>query len=137
MRVLVCGSRTWDDRFPVVTVLDGLLESAIVLYDRLTIIEGCAIGADWFACHFYDGPCVLPSGGSHASHTSVDHEHYPADWSMHGKGAGPIRNQRMLDEGKPDVVFAFTDDLEASRGTADMVRRAKSAGLPVYVVGRA
>lgn len=64
-------------------------------------------------------------------------EAYGADWDTHGKAAGPIRNQRMLDEGQPEIVFAFTDDLAASRGTADMVRRARAADLPVYVIGRA
>lgn len=63
-------------------------------------------------------------------------EKYPADWEKYGKVAGPIRNQQMLDEGKPDVVYAFTDDLSNSRGTADMCRRANKAGVPVYVIGR-
>ena len=45
------------------------------------------------------------------------------------------RNARMLHEGRPERVIAFTDDLAGSRGTADMVRRARSAGLPVLVVG--
>lgn len=47
--------------------------------------------------------------------------------ATNGKAAGPIRNQRMLDEGKPDLVVAFP----GGRGTADMVRRAKAAGVPV------
>jgi len=25
------------------------------------------------------------------------------DWGVHGSAAGPIRNQQMLDDGKPDV----------------------------------
>ena len=29
------------------------------------------------------------------------------DWATHGRAAGPIRNQAMLQEGKPDVVVAF------------------------------
>jgi hypothetical protein len=62
---------------------------------------------------------------------------FEAAWDMHGKAAGAIRNQRMLDEGKPDEVWAFTDDLATSKGTADMVRRARKADVPVYVVSRA
>lgn len=54
-------------------------------------------------------------------------EEYPADWEQYGKAAGPIRNQRMLDEGKPDLVIAFP----GGTGTADMVRRAKAAGIEV------
>jgi hypothetical protein len=32
-------------------------------------------------------------------------EVYQADWKRYGR-AGPIRNQEMLDKGKPDVVIA-------------------------------
>jgi hypothetical protein len=39
----------------------------------------------------------------------------------------------MLQEGKPALVLAFTEGLEASRGTADMVRRARAAAVGVRV----
>lgn len=50
-----------------------------------------------------------------------------ADWSKYGKAAGPMRNQKMLDEYKPDLVVA----LPGGRGTADMVSRARVAGVEV------
>jgi hypothetical protein len=41
----------------------------------------------------------------------------------------------MLREGRPDLVVAFTvGPLAQSRGTADMVRRAQEAGVPVHLV---
>lgn len=43
---------------------------------------------------------------------------FPAKWNEHGKAAGPIRNQQMLTEGKPDVVFAFHDDIASSKAHA-------------------
>jgi acyl-CoA synthetase (NDP forming) len=52
---------------------------------------------------------------------------FPANWKKHGKSAGPIRNQLMLDVGKPDLVIAFP----GGSGTADMIRRARKAGVPV------
>jgi hypothetical protein len=55
---------------------------------------------------------------------------YEADWISLGRKAGPIRNQRMLEEGKPDLVMAFP----GGRGTADMVRRGKEAGVEVIEV---
>ena len=58
-------------------------------------------------------------------------EVYPADWTRYGKPAGPIRNRQMLNEGKPDMVIAFHDDLSVSVGTKDMVDIANAAGLPV------
>ena len=54
-----------------------------------------------------------------------------ADWTTHGRAAGPIRDQAMLDTGKPDLVVAFVGD----RGTADMVRRAREAGVLVRQPG--
>jgi hypothetical protein len=123
MRVLICGSRDWDDQVAIWAVLWGLE----TLHDdqQLTVIEGGAKGADrhaWIWCKTV------------AAETTA-HEQYPADWERHGKAAGPIRNQQMLDNGKPDVVWAFVSKpLEESRGTYDMVKRAKAAGIPVYVV---
>jgi hypothetical protein len=59
---------------------------------------------------------------------------YPADWNTHGRTAGPIRNSRMLAEGKPDLVLAFTHDLSKSIGTRDMVTKARAAGVRVVVL---
>lgn len=53
---------------------------------------------------------------------------YPALWNKYGKSAGPIRNQQML-----DIVYAFTYDLENSRGTRDMVLRARKTKIPVIL----
>lgn len=55
---------------------------------------------------------------------------FPADWAKHGRAAGPIRNQQMLDEGAPAVVVAFP----GGKGTKDMVQRAKKAGTYVIEV---
>jgi len=49
-----------------------------------------------------------------------------ADWETHGRAAGPIRNEKML-TWKPDLVVAFPGGV----GTADLVRRAEAAGVPV------
>jgi hypothetical protein len=41
----------------------------------------------------------------------------------------------MLREGRPDLVVAFTvGPLAESRGTADMVRRAREAGVPIHLI---
>jgi hypothetical protein len=51
---------------------------------------------------------------------------FDADWTKHGKAAGPIRNQEMIDEA--DALAAFP----GGRGTADCVRRAKAKGIPIF-----
>lgn len=120
MRILVCGSRTFTDGQFVWDVL-----RAYKLHGVYCVIQGGARGAD-------------ASAKSWASANNVPCHEYPADWKKHGKKAGVLRNQRMLDECEPDVVLAFVDKpLEESKGTADMVRRATRANVPTYVLQRA
>ncbi len=113
--VLICGSRTWTDK--------AAIERVIFSLDRDTIVvHGAARGADTLA----DEAALL---------WGLLRRPYPADWSKDGKAAGPIRNQRMLDENQDEIVrvIAFRMPGE-SRGTDDMIRRAKSAGIPVTVI---
>lgn len=112
VRVLVTGSRNWTAVPVVWKVLD-----IIALEGPITVIEGGAPGADAAAADW-------------ARVRGMDLLEFPADWKTYGKAAGPIRNQQMLDEGKPDRVVAFSDNLDASRGTKDMVRRTVAAGIP-------
>jgi hypothetical protein len=127
MRVLVCGSRTLEDEWAIHRVLDGIFDYEHSANDRLVVIEGGGRGADAHAASWV--------AGFGPEYPTVAHEQYPADWTLHGKGAGPIRNELMLRDGKPDVVWAFVDKpLQHSKGTADMVRRARNAQVPTYVV---
>lgn len=59
----------------------------------------------------------------------VPFEEYEADWELYGRGAGPKRNQAMVDSGA-DVCLAFP--LADSRGTLDCMGRAYNAGIPVW-----
>lgn len=110
MRALVCGGRDYSDKWALFSVLDGFGPPEIT-----EIISGMARGADSLAAEW-------------AMRFGFKLHKFPADWNKHGKAAGAIRNQQMLDEGKPDVVIAFP----GGTGTADMVRRAKKAGIKVY-----
>jgi len=40
----------------------------------------------------------------------------------------------MLEEGVPSLVLAFHNDVASSKGTADMIKRARSKGVPVEVI---
>lgn len=113
-RVLVCGGRDFGDYGIVARTLDELKRTRGALH----VIQGGAHGADALArdwCHRQP----------YTHLTNV-----PADWRSYGKAAGAIRNQRMLDEYDPELVVAFP----GGRGTADMVRRAEKAGVPVMKV---
>lgn len=112
MRILVCGGRDFD-RYGYMSVkLWDILDTLET--DDITFIQGGAKGADFLARAF-------------SVTEEFPYEEYPADWKKYGKGAGHIRNQQMIDEGKPDLVVAFP----GGRGTADMVKRAKDAGIKV------
>ena len=56
---------------------------------------------------------------------NITAERFTANWREFGKKAGPIRNRRMLDEFKPDLVIAFPGGV----GTADCVKAAKQRGI--------
>lgn len=117
MRLLVCGGRDFADR--------EKLDRVLRLVDRTkgpikTLIHGAAPGADSLAAKWADDTGLVEFGEVLA---------FPANW-RDGKRAGPIRNQQMLDEGKPDMVIAFP----GGTGTANMIKLARAAGVPVAVI---
>jgi hypothetical protein len=113
MRVLVCGGRDYMDWGEVYDRLDAFSDERPISL----LFEGGAKGTDCWA-------------RSWAENRKVPVQTYLADWPLHGLSAGPIRNRRMLDEGKPDVVIAFP----GGRGTANMVLQARAAGVEVIEV---
>jgi predicted polyphosphate/ATP-dependent NAD kinase len=114
-RLLVCGGRrfgsTRSERDLVRVTLDDYLN------DNLVIITGGATGADAVA-------------ESWARAQQVPLVVVPARWRVLGRAAGPTRNQFMLDWLEPVEVVAFP----GGDGTADMVTRARAAGVPVNEV---
>lgn len=51
-------------------------------------------------------------------------------WDRHGRAAGVLRNQEIVD--RCDMLVAFWDG--KSRGTKDAIERATKGGRRVYVV---
>jgi hypothetical protein len=113
MKVLVCGGRDFDDYSKLCEVLDGIDKGHMIR----ELIHGAARGADRLAAQW-------------AWAHGVPVNAFAANWSKEGRSAGPLRNQRMLELGKPDLVVAF----KGGRGTADMVARARAAGVEVREV---
>lgn len=111
MVILVCGGRDYTDSQAIARVLNAVHRKRTIT----RLIIGDCRGADrcaaaWAVIH--DIP-VSPFG---------------PNWKRYGKAAGPIRNGRMLKEGKPDAVIAFP----GGKGTADMVHQAECAGVPIW-----
>ena len=113
LKVIVRGGRDFDDRERLYGELDRLHDARTF---RL-VIAGGARGADTLAVDW-------------ARFRGVAYEVYMADWKKFRRRAGPIRNQRMLVEGKPDLVVAFA----GGHGTAGMVALAREAGVEIIVI---
>lgn len=110
MKVLVCGGRDFGDEAFVNRILTE--QHRVIAFTHL--IHGAAPGADRLA-------------GSWARKNGVQEVSCPAQWDSFGKGAGPIRNRRML-ELWPELLIAFP----GGRGTANMVEQADAASVQVY-----
>lgn len=113
-RLLICGDREWKDMVFIQLMLKQRPDVTVV-------IEGECRGADKLA-------------RAAAEHLGIPVEPYPALWKEHGPAAGSIRNQQMLDEGRPTEVWAFHDNFEESKGTRDMTNRSVWANIPTWLI---
>ena len=109
-RVLVTGSRTWDDEAAVRAALAPYYAPGAVL-----VSGACPEGADAIAERIWAG-----WGGTIERHA--------ADWAKYGRAAGFRRNAEMV-RTDPDVLVALIrDESPGSSHTADL---AGEAGIPV------
>jgi ABC-type sugar transport system substrate-binding protein len=113
MRVLITGDRYWTD-YDIIHSLLSVFPSGTV------VIHGACRGADQLA----------DKAARDLGFTTLP---FPASWRSLGPSAGPRRNTQMLRDGKPNVVLAFHANLKDSKGTADMVRKAQDANVPVLL----
>lgn len=94
------------------------------------IICGMSPGADSLCATWAHGRGV-PIEEYHANWTDLSQADAEIrtrkDGTKYDAKAGPRRNQKMIDEGRPTELMAF----EGGSGTADMVRRAKKAGIKI------
>ena len=104
MKVAIVGSRGYSNLDEVVRYVAQLPRDTIV-------ITGGAEGVDLTAERA-------------ARELSIDVDVYLADWDRYGKAAGPIRNQKIVDE--CDRLVAFYDG--TSPGTKNVISLASKAG---------
>lgn len=116
MRVLICGDRNWNNELRIRQTI-SLIPSH---KDELTIIEGGARGADKIAAKV-------------AQEMGIKFTEIPALWKEHGKRAGPERNSLMLAL-EPHLVIAFHNNIYASKGTADTIKKANMRRIRVNLV---
>lgn len=107
-RVWIAGSRS---SYISVDVLDGILADEAIC--PKVVLHGGARGVDF-------------SAGRWADARDVPVEVFPANWNLHGRAAGPLRNKQLAEHA--DCLVAI---LPAGPGTRSAIRCAEDAGIPV------
>ncbi len=112
-RVIIAGSRDFDDYSLLKTKMDGLLRNK----DDVCVVCGEARGADTL-------------GRRYAEERGYQILSFPANWSKHGRKAGYLRNIEMAENA--DALVAFWNG--ESHGTKHMIDTAKRYGLQIRII---
>lgn len=113
MIVLIPGGREYRNQREMFSVLDRFHAERRFTY----LVHGDAAGADQMAHRW-------------AKKNGVQPVSFEALWDAKGNKDGNARNGRMLQFCMPDLCIAFT----GGRGTANMMRRAREAGVELIDV---
>lgn len=125
MRILVTGSRIWEDESAIAIAIIEVIEEAGVFptidgMENVTIVHGnCPTGADQLA----DDLAV-----DWQDRYGLKIERHPADWNQYGKRAGFVRNAEMVKLGA-NVCLAFIKN--KSKGATMTADLAEKSGIRV------
>ena len=106
-------SRNFDDY----ALLSSELDKNLAGQKNITIVSGTARGADRL-------------GERYAAEHGLKIERYPAEWEKYHQGAGPIRNEKMVQGA--DAVIVFWDS--ESTGTKNIIECARKENIPYKIV---
>lgn len=124
VRLLVFGGRDFTDRVWLYRVLDDVDEEVGVA----VLIEGEAAGADRLARQWAESRRI-PVLPFRADWNDLTVEGAVVRRNKHGRlynaAAGPLRNTKMLHEGRPDIAIGFP----GGSGTRDMASQCLQAGI--------
>lgn len=119
MRLIVCGSRDLTKEAAIWAALSALSPRPSV------VVHGGARGVD----------SIADAWAKFHGIARERHDVTREDWKRIGLSAGPRRNRTMAALGADLCVAFFTGaSASATRGTADMIRAARAAGIPVREV---
>lgn len=116
MKLIIAGSRTLKVGVDGIDYWILRLAESKGVYPT-EIVCGCAPGVDSY-------------GRAWAHSKGIPVAEFPADWTRHGRRAGPIRNQEMANYA--DVLLLMWDG--HSRGSANMRREMNLLGKRVFEV---
>ena len=114
-RIVVAGCRDFSDYSLAKEYIDFCLEE-IEGENTFIFVSGACKGTDML-------------GEKYATEHGYEIERYPAEWSLYGRSAGPIRNRKMAEVS--DLVICFWDG--KSKGTASMISYAEKIGKEVKI----
>jgi hypothetical protein len=118
LRIIVTGGRDFADPAFLWRTLDQIDRErgriSCVIEGASDDVTGPYVGADYWA-HQWALARNRPTARCHA------------DWQVQGRAAGPIRNRRMCDMLKPDLVVSYP----GGKGTRNMTDLAREAGIEV------
>lgn len=134
-KVLVCGGR-WFTRCNKRKGEDGYEEALDKALAEENLLDDTLWGI--YQKHSDTGILIIQGGAKGADlsardwavHHNVEYQQFDADWDEWGIAAGPVRNRRMMNEGKPDLVVAF----KGGKGTANMIDIAERFGTEVVKI---
>lgn len=112
-KVIIAGGTLFRNAGYVASMCDTLLACK----ENVEIVSGGAPGTDYY-------------GIQYAKKRQLRYTVFPAKWDKYSKKAGPIRNTEMSKYA--DALIAFWNG--ESKGTADMIRKARAKGLEVRVI---
>jgi hypothetical protein len=113
MNILIYGGRDYRGTEQDFEFLDEVMEKRVSFSSPPVVISGNARGADQL-------------GESWANSRNVAVTLFPAKWEQEGRGAGYIRNKRMLDAGV-DLAIMFP----GGKGTNHMSKLLEEAGVTI------
>lgn len=108
MKIAVSGGRDRELTGDELAALNALLD----IYDcnNVFLVGDCPTGVDREIRSFYPASRV-----------------YEADWTNHGRAAGPLRNARMIEDA--DMLVAFP----GGAGTRSAINEARKQCIPVLI----
>lgn len=113
MKLIIAGGRDCNS-FKL--LLNAIKELEIPVDAKTEIVSGMAKGADTLGCMY-------------AEEFDLKLHKFPAQWDLHGRKAGPLRNIEMAKFA--DSLLALWDG--KSKGTKHMIDEATKRGLKVWV----
>lgn len=117
VRVLVTGSRGWNNVWLISEVVDDIDEAFGREVKPTLVSGGCATGADYLTERIVE-------------RMGWGIERHPADWTRLSRRAGFVRNEEMV-ASMPRFCIAFWDG--KSRGTRMTIDLCRRYGVGLYV----